>query len=160
MARKKVTPTPFRPTLQRITHRIFDPADLDMLVNSYEQNAYPPADEVDYLVSATSLSFRQIRKWFEKERYRRKVKSGIFVIQDAVFHPQWAIQILINHFEMNHYPTRPDVGRLADETGLGEKSVRKWFEKRRRRMREKQSVTLVDRKRNVNTVTIKEDPVE
>jgi len=51
-------------------------------------------------------------------------------------HPPWAVEILTNFFELNNYPTREDVGQLAAETDLHEKSVRKWFEKRRRRLRD------------------------
>ena len=58
------------------THRKFDSAHLDILLGSYAENAYPSTEEVNYLVSVTSLSFKQVRKWFEKGK-RSKIFSRL-----------------------------------------------------------------------------------
>ena len=76
------------------------------------------------------------------ERYRRKLKGEASIIYNVVRHPAWAVEILSNYFLTNHYPSRDEVIRLSDATKLQQKSVRKWFERKRQRMRRTLGVTI------------------
>lgn len=99
-------------------HRVFTPSDIQTLLSAYAENSYPSSAEVNDLTSITKLSFKQIRKWFEKERYRRRLRDGTSVMPPASAHPAWAVEILSKYFSKNNYPSRQDVIGLAGTTKL------------------------------------------
>ena len=97
------------------------------LGKQFDKDPFPSLEEKLELMDKTGLSRRSVESWFNRERKRRR-KMG----DDSIEIQSWSIKYpeLEKQFKLNPY-SRNQYKELAYKTGLSERQVKEWFQRRR-----------------------------
>eukprot|EP00761_Pharyngomonas_kirbyi_P012584 gb/GECH01012611.1/.p1 GENE.gb/GECH01012611.1/~~gb/GECH01012611.1/.p1 ORF type:complete len:275 (+),score=75.52 gb/GECH01012611.1/:1-825(+) len=104
---------------------------LEKWFKDHQVHPYPSVEERHYLAAKTGLPPKQVKQYLQKrrEKYKAKHPEGYYGhISDFIqnYLHQWAQN------EGTYFPEHSQIERLAEETQLNFKQVKKWFEKRQR----------------------------
>jgi hypothetical protein len=116
-----------------------------ILLNEFRINNRPNKKKVNELAVKSSMTHKQVQKWFSNKRSALNIKkrNKKSVISNEVN------SNLLKEFKINKYPDTSKCERLALETNLSRKSVFDWFNSKRSDFNSKQ------RKRSVISDEVK-----
>ena len=85
----------------------------------------PNKEEKQRLVDLTDLTTKQIEKWFSNKIARSSKKKPT---KNLSFEKK---KILYDYYDLNDYPNKEELARIAIKLEMDEQKVNDWFIKRR-----------------------------
>jgi len=128
-------------------------AEKVILSESYEQQPYPSPEEKLKLANQLGVKKKQISKWFQHKR-ESMAKAGQLpeAVKQKDRRTHEELEILLQAFEENPYPTTSDVDELVKKIGtMTVPQTKLWFKHRRSTLNKKGQMELRGRMRKSNS---------
>lgn len=102
--------------------------DVAYLKKQYEQNRYPSKEEINKMVPNTKLTFNQIYKWFNFNRYKLAHPKSV-VYSDEIN------DYLLAYYEKNNNPDWKQKEEISAVTKLNPDQITDWFQNKRQKLK-------------------------
>lgn len=102
---------------------------IDHLKMEYNKNNQPDKIEQERIASETKLIVKQVNSWF---MHRRLLLNET----NSFKHPEHITDYLVTKYELNIYPERVDMEKMANEIQITYKAVDSWFKQHRWKMKQ------------------------
>ena len=98
-----------------------------MLKDEFQENPRPSVQKIDLLAEKTGLPVLKLTRWFYNARGRTWVNNG----KKRVALHYKKKQKLLEFFANKQVPSTQELKRLSNDLKLAEKTVLRWFSRRR-----------------------------